>query len=333
VLRFRWMWAVWAVMLAVCAVPVRAASEGGAAVNAVRKNGGEWSDVCSATPGETVECRCEARLEGGREYTLRSRMSRGVEFCGLTTLRVNGSDVNSAFYTLLPRAGTFELHLAARFSSAARALVELEYTVRLNGYAVSRPEVNTCAVEILAGDDLLPSGESAGIETWALSVFRGVAVSESGRQANPLPGACFSLYRDAGMSGRVAFADKGGHTYLACTGEECGHGRHAFLLRIPEDGTVRLEGLGAGTYYLQEERTPQGYRAMASALEIVISPEGEITAGGVPARDGVMELIEPAPTSAAEKKEPDPLAFYTNGCRIFAAGLAVMLLERRRLFR
>ena len=305
------------------------AAAGQSASNSVRNPAGEWAECCSAMPGEEVECRFTALLEGGREHTIRSRFSEGVEFGALDSIRCGGEALNSAFYTLLTGDGTCEVHLASRFSPAEPTELEICYTVRLNAQAVSLPDRNDCALEA----DGCSSGESARIETCAVKLFRAVSLPEAGRQSNPLPGVCFSLYRDAQLHVRVAFEDRGDSTYEACSGLGCGHTRHVFLLRSPENGIIRLDGLRAGKYYLQEERTPQGYRPMASGLEIVLSSSGEITAGGVPAPEGVVVLAEPSPASPLPEKKDDPLSFYVKGCRFLAAALAVMLLERKRLFR
>ena len=292
-----------------------------------------WTGETCAMPGETVECRTVFSLTGGREYVILTRFSPGVRFRALRSLRADGEAVNAAFFTLLTHGGAAEIRLSSRFSSSPKADLEIMYEVSLGDKTVCLPEKNLCGLVLYGKDGDEMTGEDAAIDSCALSIFRGVAVAENGRQSNPLPGACFTLYRDSALSDRMPFLDKGECEYLACTGGDCAHPRHAYLLRTRLDGLLRLEGLKPGTYYLQESRTPEGYAPMARGTELVISPEGEITAGGVTVTGGILILSEPSSVSPAERETKDPLAFYTIGCRIFAWALALMLLERRRLFR
>ena len=295
--------------------------------------GGAYSRRSWAMPGQTVECRASFSVPGGREYVIRTRFSSGVSFAGLRSLQTDGQDVNAAFFTLLDSGRTAEIRLASRFSESDLTQLEIRYAVRTGDGAVCLPALDTYELELSEPGGSPLRREGGEICCCVVTVFRGVSVPEAGRQSNPLPGACFSLYRDRELTKRVAFTYTGGSTYLACTAQECPHSRHAFLLRTREDGLLRLEGLTPGVWYLQESRTPQGFRSMANALEIRISPEGEITAEGVPVQADVVTLSEPSSVAPAEKEERDPLAFYTSGCRVLAAGLAVLLLERRRLFR
>ena len=302
------------------------------AVNQV-KDLGEWTGETYAMPGETVECRTVFSLAGGREYVIRTRFSPGVRFEALRCLRAGGGPVNAAFFTLLTDGGEAAIRLSSRFSPASATELEIGYAVCLGDKAVCLPEKNLCGLALYGPDGEEITGTDAGIGCCSLSVFRGVAVAESGKQSNPLPGACFSIYRDRELTDRAAFLEKGECEYLACAGKDCSHTRHAYLLRTRLDGMLRLEGLKPGIYYLQECRTPEGYAPMARGMELVISPEGEITAAGVTVENGILSLSEPTALSRAERETKDPLAFYAIGCRVFAWALALMLLERRRLFR
>ena len=108
-----------------------------------------------------------------------------------------------------------------------------------------------------------------------------------------LPSACFRLYYDAAAREPVAFRENGGE-YLACA-LGCGHTRHTYILRTAEDGYVRMAGLPAGTYYLQESRPPSGYCCAADML-----PENKT------------------------------LTFYRRGCGVMAMLFTTVLCGKRR---
>ncbi len=308
------------------------ASEPPQAVNQILADEG-WTEAASALPGERVECRGVFTAEGGREYEIRTCFSQGVEFDSLRAVRADGRVVSASYFTAMTEEGNARILLSACFSEPGLREIEVSYAVRLGDEARCLPEENLCALELKDGSGAVITGECARIRVCSVTVFRGVSVAETGRQNNPLQGVCFSLYRDKNLTKRVAFIHRSGSVYLACSGTGCGHSRHEYLLRTRQDGLLRMEGLKPGIYYLQECVTPQGYQAMASGMELILSPEGEISAGGITAPEGLVDLSEPSSIAPSEEKDPDPLAFYTNGCRVLAEALAVLLLERRRLFR
>lgn len=311
-------------------IRVRAASESG--VQLVETAAHVWAPERDAMPGQIVRCRAEITVEGGREYTVRSAFSPGVEFVELTALRCGGKAVNASTYTLLTGrfipSGAFELRLSSRFSAAGVSALEIEYTVVLTE---SAPDESICALTVTGEND--EQTVPAGIYSSGFSLYRGVAVPDSEKQSNPLPGTCYCLYRDRGLTQRVAFVAHGDGTYTACAGEHCGHRRHAYLMRTGENGTLHIRGLEQGTYCLLESRTPEGHTPMARGTEIVVSAGGTITAGGAELTDGRLSLVEkPAGyTETAEQK--DPLAFYIYGSRVLSALLAVMLAAHKYLFR
>lgn len=323
-------------LFAVClfCLPVQAEASGwNAGDNSVTDEDGAWKAFRTAMPGETVSCRAVFRVEGGREYVARSVFSEGVELDAVHTPRQNGAPVNTSAYTVLTgnavRCSGFEIHFSSAFSSPGAITLEILYTVRLGDLA---GEKNFCAVMLEGGNDHY-SGTCAVISSYGFSVYRGIGIADSDKQINPLPGACYSLYHDREMTERVAFIQRRDGSYHACEGKTCSHAHHAFLLRTRENGTAVLKGLNAGTYYLLECRTPEGYRSMADGIEIVVSSNGEVTAGGVSCQTGKVELVERLTDNAEGRSaQKDPLAFYIYGNRILSAALSVMVLFRKKLF-
>ena len=291
----------------------------------------------SVMPGESVDCRAVFAAFGESGYVIRSFFSEGVELESVTALRCDGEAVNASYYTTLARSAagrrSFEIHLAPDWNFAGRRRLEVEYTVRLNEKAAVNGSENRCAVLLVASDGTPVSEAETFLRTGSFSCYRAVAIPEAGRQANPLSGACFCLYRDREHTVRVAFSAQSGGVYTACAAESCTHTRHIYLLKTPENGTLCLRGLGEGTYYLREQRPPQGYAVTADSLEIVLDGEGRVTAGGVETPDGVVRLIEQGRAAPKTVRERDPLSFYEKGCRVLSAVLGTLVMARRRLFR
>ena len=306
------------------ALPVRAASA-------------EAEKIRSATPGERVDCRAVFRISGERGYVVRGRFSDGVDLQSVTALSQGGEPVNASFYTILERtehnSRLFEIHLAPGWAERTETSLEIEYTVSLNDRAGLGERDNRCHIELTDADGTPVTDRETYVRTGAFACYRALAIPDSTKQANPVSGACFSLYRDREGTQRVAFAAGRGGVYTACTGENCRHTRHTCLIKTPENGTLQLRGLGAGTYYLQETRPPQGCTVTADRLEVVLGEDGSVTAGGVDMPEGVVRLIEQKKTETAKAAEDDPLAFYERGCRILSAALGALLMAHRRLFR
>ena len=317
-------------------IPARAA-ERPACANRVCRNGGAWAEVCSATSGERIEGRAVFSARGDRGCVVRGSFSEGVELRSVTGLRQNGEPVNASYYTALERGDgadrRFEIHFAPGWASGGETELEIDYAVALNELAGTGERDNRCAVELSAPDGTPLASEEAFLRTFGFSFCRSVSIPDAVRPSNPVSGACFGLYLDPACTRRVTFAAGKNGVYTACTGEGCRHTRHTCLLKTPGSGTVRLCGLGAGTYYLQETRPPQGCAVTASALELVISEDGTIFAAGAIVPEGLLRLVERRAAERSQEAESDPLTFYEKGCRILSALLGALLMARRRLFR
>ena len=300
--------------------------------NRVYSADGDWEMSRDIMPGEKLRCLARAEVTGGREYVLRCHISDGLCFDSLAALRCGDVPVNASYYTLvtgrLQPDCAFEIHLSESFAPPGDNTLTVEYTLRRNDGTDTDPEWLSVTVEDDRGQIL--SGERAEAGSFSLCLYRAVAVPDGEKQGNPLSGACFSLYRDSAMQNRVAFREQGGSVYQACRGGECGHTRHAYILRTGGNGRLDLRGLTAGTYYLRETRPPQGYSSTAEAMEIRVTETGEIVAGGELLSDGVVRLVEQRGAPETEKK-PALLEFYEKGCRVMAAALTILVLSRQFL--
>lgn len=316
--------------------PALAAHGPPAAENQVLDRAGEWAAQTDAMPGEEIACRAVFTVPGRAGYTARGVFSPGVECVLLTALRQNGQDVNASYYTAVtrhtPEGDAFEIHFAEGFSAAETVQLEIGYTVRLNASAAWGDGENSCAVTLLSagGEELF--GQAAQILTRGVYCYRGVAIPDAAKKSNPLSGACLSLYYDAEQTQRVAFVQTGAAVYMACTGTNCGHSRHDYLLKTPENGVVTIAGLREGTYYLCETMPPRGYSAAADNLALTVDADGRLAVDGTPVPDGMIQIVEQTVGETAAVEERDPLTFYENGCKVLSAVMAVLVLERKRLF-
>lgn len=321
--------AAWtAAVLAAVFLPLRAAAADGTA-STVQTRTGEWTDARSAIPGEELRCRAELTVRPAESWTVRGMLGTGLEFRSLTAVLADGESVNASFYTLL--SGTqcpesaFEIHLAERFSPYESVRLTVEWMARLSDGCAAGEDGNRFFLQAQSADGTASESGAAAVYTYGFTVFRGVRFAETGIPDHPLPSACFRLYYDAALAEPVMFRERGG-AFLACTARNCAHTRHGCLLRTGESGTVRIEGLAAGTYYLCETRPPVGYECDAETLRVTVSETGVVEAEEKPVSGHTILLLE---KGTQPPGGDDPLAFYRRGCGVMAALFAAVFLRKR----
>lgn len=316
-----------AVCLLAVLLPLRALAAEETA--AVQTRAGDWAPSRSAMPGEELHFRASLSLRPGESWTVHSVFSPGMEFLSLTAVLADGESVNASYYTLVTGArskeSAFALHLSARFSARESVCLTVEWTARLGDGCLTGADGNRVSLSAVSESGRTVTSGNAAVFAYGFSVFRGVRFADVRVADHPLPSACFRLYYDAAAREPMAFRENG-DTYLACA-LDCGHTRHTYILRTAEDGYVRIGGLPAGTYYLQESRPPSGYASAAEALPIMIMEDGKIETEGAELSGSTLLLLETAQEALPEDKT---LAFYRRGCGVMVTLLTTVLCGKRR---
>lgn len=62
-------------------------------------------------------------------------------------------------------------------------------------------------------------------------------------------------------------------------------------LTSPANGLIVVEGLDAGTYFIEENEAPAGYNKLATAITVVIGEDGSVTADNQPHADKIVEIV------------------------------------------
>lgn len=313
-----------ALLLAAMAMPAVAARE--TSGNTVLDETGAWTPCRDAMSGTTVVCRAVLPIAGGRETAVRGVFSPGLEFESLDDVRADGAAVNAAYYTALtrelPEGCGVEIRLAEGFAAREAEELEIRYTLAVTQTAGERGGASF-SLELSDGSGGWTAYAPGEVRSGSFTVFRGVSLS--GAPAEPLSGACFCLYYDAGMTRRVSFRRTEGNVYTACGAESCAHTRHENLLHTDASGQITVSGLPRGVYYLREICRWADHPALADGLEVCVAGSAGAGETDVPIR---LELTE---QREDPKHEPDdPLAFYVKGSRFLTAVLTVLLLGRRR---
>ncbi|NMM97339.1 SpaH/EbpB family LPXTG-anchored major pilin [Bifidobacterium olomucense] len=141
----------------------------------------------------------------------------------------------------LPLAGNGTDQLTVTFTAdglqkiKANDVIALSYTAKVNDQAVADPLTNTATV---TDNGATSEGDTVKVQEGSFT-FKKVGVAEADK--NGLTGAAFSLYASA--------ADANANKNVIAT------------VTSDAQGIVKFDGLAAGTYYVKETGTPNGYLA------------------------------------------------------------------------
>lgn len=95
----------------------------------------------------------------------------------------------------------------------------------------------------------------------------GVIVTKVGNENALLSGAEFKLYSDADCTQEIKFVGSNG-VYTKATAEQ--EGSAVAALVTAAGGTLKLQGLGDGTYYLKETKAPNGYNLPQNPVTTIV---------------------------------------------------------------
>lgn len=105
--------------------------------------------------------------------------------------------------------------------------------------------------------------------TYQIPVYK---YTGEGLTAKPLPGATFKLYKDTKDDANLlGFDNKIDNVYKYNPNTE---GAITSLVS-GDDGYIKLDGLSAGTYILEETKAPDGYNKLENPITIVVTKNGE----------------------------------------------------------
>ena len=126
---------------------------------------------------------------------------------------------------------------------------------------------NTAYLKYGAAQTTRPATTS--VFTYQIPVYK---YTGEGLTAKPLPDATFKLYKDTKNDDNLLrFDDKIGNVYKYNPNTE---GTITSLVS-GDDGYIKLDGLSAGTYILEETKAPDGYNKLENLITIVVTKDGE----------------------------------------------------------
>lgn len=264
----------------------------------VKTAGSTWSKTGDAAVGDTVSFYLEVTVPS---YTDVSNVSLAVEDT-LTNLVYNGdaklydvvpdgsaNEIEGAMTVTAASDGgklTFTLDYAKLMTAGTMRTVYIGYTATVAASAAERANHSASnTAKLVYGNAAMP-GELLQTPSVATTVYNfSFALDKYFIDANdnfqPLGGAEFTFYTDAGCTNALTFTQVGDVYRPALAGET---GVTAVPALVRETGVTGVTGvtanlticgLDAGTYYMKETKTPKGYAPPAGAYRMTLVRDGE----------------------------------------------------------
>lgn len=161
------------------------------------------------------------------------------------------------------------------------ATITVTYTAHLNeNAAVNGSAENKNSVRLQYSNNPRPDGEYWGytpnytpesevyVYTYQLNNTKYHDTAEKG---NELKDVSFRLYSDADYKNEVELYQDGEFYYPIKNASN----KQAVEMKSAEDGTFNVKGLDAGTYYLRETKTPDGYSACPDTTIVISATHDE----------------------------------------------------------
>ena len=265
------------------------------------------SDVTFTLTADTVG----SSTEKAKKYVLTDTMSAGLTYKEVKKVKVDGTVVAPADYTVTPNGQTVEISFNDTYLNNAESAfytadkVYVTYVATLNKDALISADgalkANTNHVDLHYTNNMgvnsdIP-GNTVNVYTFELNVAK-----VDGNTKAPLAGATFKLTSDTDATGTT--------------------------LTTGEDGTVKFTGLKAGTYYVEETVAPSGYNINSKKFTITISTSGVVTGDGV---NNSKLTVNDYPLTVPQTGGAGTIMFTIGGVALIAcAGVLFFILMRKK---
>ena len=264
----------------------------------VKTAGSTWSKTGDAAVGDRVSFYLEVTVP---RYTDVSKVSLAVEDT-LTNLVYNddaklydvvpdgsANEIEGAMTVTAANDGgklTFTLDYAKLMTAKTVRTVYIGYTATVAASAAAGANHSASnTAKLVYGNAAMP-GELLQTPSVATTVYNfsfelRKYFIDANDNLQPLGGAEFTFYTDAGCTNALTFMQVGDVYRPALAGET---GVTAVPALVKETGVTGVTavpanlticGLDAGTYYMKETKTPKGYAPPAGAYRMTLVPDGE----------------------------------------------------------
>lgn len=276
-------------------------------------NGTAWVDSTTANRGEEVNFLITVTVgEGAENYTIHDYMNGELKFKEIKSVKLNGTDVSDGSYLLVkePTCGkeanglscTFEIQFTEDFCKTLKQSdkITVEYSAINNKWVGTVENYSNLSY----GDGNTTVGDKAEVKTYSFLIVkwdgRYTDITVDNAENAVLYTAEFKLYDQAEGGTAIEFIARTQEDIDSCwqvgkfqslryrvwnesvdagsVDEESGEALTKTDTIVA--GFSEIQGLKAGTYYLEEVQAPDGFNKIAGRIAITISDAGVATIDG-----------------------------------------------------
>ena len=258
-------------------------------------------------------------------YVIHDKMSAGLTFVNTTEhpvkVLLNNAELNASQYDIVTDSTkahtdcTFEIKIHDNVLSA-NDKITVTYYGQVNSSAVINGD-NTNEANLTYGTDGNSTWEKTTTKVFGFKVFKHAGTDKT----TLLAGADFRLYKTVGETTYYAQFDSNG----LLTGWATEATASGVTITSNNTGALVLNGLDAGTYYLEETKAPDGYNKLITPVTVTISKEGVVS----PAENGIVYVSNNAGATLPSTGGMGTTLFYVIGGGLMVAAVVLLVTKKR----
>lgn len=247
---------------------------------------GTYGTSNNASIGDTVYFQTTITAQpGAQNYVLHDKMAEGLTLKNDSIVVKKGeSPVETSDYTLKTSGFiddcTFEIVFGQTFCDGLQKdeKITVTYSATLNENAVIAGEGNKNETKLKYGDSQETQPSVTNTKTFKMDVFKFYKDKNDSTTEKGLAGATFKLTKDSQDAENIGFVKTSNETATDDVYRVAKKGEAGTVTTItsPDSGKFKIQGLGAGTYYLTETQQPAGYNKLKNPVTVVIDNDGNV---------------------------------------------------------
>ncbi len=248
----------------------------------------------SASIGDKVYFKTTITTQpGAQNYVLHDKMTEGLTFdensVNVSLHKKATSDEKtltktkdySVDTTNLESTGpkcTFHINFIKELCDGLKAddTITVTYSATLNENAVIAGKGYENETWLKYGDSQNTQHKTTTTKTFEMNVFKFHIDKNDLNTEKGLAHAVFTLSKKSDGTEPIKLIDKSSNVYRVA---KKGEADTVTTITSPESGKFKIQGLGAGTYYLTETKQPAGYNKLSGPVTVVIDETGLVKVG------------------------------------------------------